>query len=98
MARERRRFDPYKILQTLDRHGVQYVVIGGFARVLQGTEEITRGVDISPSTRGDNLVRLDAALRELSPGTDPLELAASEGNAAERPVIELWTNVGELKV
>ena len=59
------RFDPYAVFRALDAHGVQYVLIGGLARVLQGTEELTRGTDIVPSTRGDNLRRLDAALREL---------------------------------
>ena len=60
------RFDPYGVLQALDRHRVKYVVIGGFARVLQGTEELTRGLDIVPSVRGDNLRRLDEALDALS--------------------------------
>ena len=65
MAETRPRFDPYGVLQALDRQRVKYVVIGGFARVLQGTEEITRGIDIVPSTRGDNLNRLDKALQEI---------------------------------
>src|SRR3954451_12639624 len=89
MARPRRRFDPYGILQALDRYRVQYVLIGGFARVLQGTEEITRGVDIVPSTRGDNLERLHAALRDL--GAEPLD-------QPEQPVVELMTDYGEVKV
>jgi len=62
------RFDPYALLQTLDKHRVTYIVIGGFARVLQGTEEITRGLDIAPSTRPENLRRLDTALRDLDRG------------------------------
>src|SRR3954451_1508783 len=79
MARPRRRFDPYGILQALDRYRVQYVLIGGFARVLQGTEEITRGVDIVPSTRGDNLKKLDEALREIgAKRTDRQELELDE--------------------
>jgi hypothetical protein len=55
-------FDPYAILQALEDHRVEYVLIGGFARVLQGTEEITRGIDIVPSMRGDNVQRLDGAV------------------------------------
>ncbi len=61
----RPRFDPYGLLQALDRHRVIYVVIGGFARVIQGTEEITRGLDIVPSTRRQNLELLSAALDEV---------------------------------
>src|SRR5215203_24725 len=99
MARPRRRFDPYGILQTLDRHRLQYVLVGGFARVLQGTEEVTRGIDIVPSTRGENLWQLDAALRELgAKRTDGRELDFSEAAVAELPVVELMTAHGELKV
>jgi hypothetical protein len=99
MARPRRRFDPYGVLQALDRYRVQYVLIGGFARVLQGTEEITRGTDIVPSTRGDNLQKLDAALREIGAArTDRRALDLSEAAIAVMPVIELMTDHGELKV
>ena len=34
-------FDPYAILAALERRRVTYVVIGAFARVVQGAEEIT---------------------------------------------------------
>src|SRR5215210_1874066 len=99
MARARTKFDPYGILQALDRHRVQYVLIGGFARVLQGTEEITRGIDIVPSTRGDNLQKLDAALREIgAERTDGRELDLKEAAVTDEPVIELVTNRGEMKV
>jgi hypothetical protein len=43
------------VLKTLDRHRVTYIVIGAFARLIQGIEELTRGVDIVPSTRPENL-------------------------------------------
>jgi len=41
------RFDPYALLEALERHRVGYVVIGGFARVVQGSGELTRGLDIA---------------------------------------------------
>ena len=99
MADARRRFDPYGVLQTLDRHRVSYVVIGAFARVLQGTEEVTRGIDIAPSTRGHNLRRLDDALSEMSATrTDGRALDVSGSGLDESPVLELATDFGELKV
>jgi hypothetical protein len=92
-------FDPYAILQALEDHRVQCVLIGGFARVLQGTEEITRGVDIVPSTRGDNLQRLEAALQQLgATRPDGRGIEISEATVAERPVIPLITDHGEMKV
>jgi hypothetical protein len=92
-------FDPYAILQALEDHRVQYVLIGGLARVLQGTEEITRGIDIVPSTRGDNLQRLAAALQDLG-ATKPngRKIDLSEATIAERPIIPLITEHGEMKV
>ena len=55
---ERSKFDPYGLLQALERCRVSFVVIGGFARIVQGTEEMTYGLDITPSTRDENLRRL----------------------------------------
>ena len=93
------KFDPYRLLQALDRHRVTYIVIGGFARVVQGTEEITRGLDIVPSTRPENLRRLDAALRDLDAReADGRELTFDEDTIAARPMRELETAHGELKI
>jgi hypothetical protein len=93
------RFDPYALLQTLDNHRVTYIVIGGFARVLQGTEEITRGLDIAPSTRLENLRRLDTALRDLDAREpDGRELTIDENTIAAQPVLELATEHGQLKL
>jgi hypothetical protein len=91
-------FDPRGLLATLDRHRVTYVVIGALARALQGADEVTLGVDIVPSTREENLRRLDAALDELDArqpeGTKP-DLA---GSGELDPVIEVTTNRGEMKI
>src|SRR5580765_5321751 len=93
------RFDPYAVLQALDRRRVKYVVIGAFARVLQGTEELTRGLDIVPSLRGDNLRRLDEALEEIhARPTSKKTLEPLASSAREEPVVELATDYGELKV
>src|SRR6516162_11821275 len=99
MAEGLPRFDPHGVLQALDRRRVKYVVIGGFARVLQGTEELTRGLDIVPSLRGDNLRRLDEALQEIHAkriGEKDLELLAA--GAVEEPVVGIVTDYGEWKV
>jgi hypothetical protein len=42
-------FDPYAILQELDRVKTGFVLIGGLARVIQGSDELTEGLDIAPS-------------------------------------------------
>jgi transcriptional regulator with XRE-family HTH domain len=63
---ERLAFDPYAILGPLERHRVSYVVIGGFARVVHGADEITHAVDIVPSLRTQNLGHLELALGDLA--------------------------------
>ncbi len=99
MAERPRKFDPYGLLQGLDRHGVTYIVIGGFARVIQGTEEITRDLDVVPSTRPENLRRLEAALRDLgAERMDRRELTIDEQALRAERVLELETEHGRLKI
>jgi hypothetical protein len=93
------KFDPYGTLKALDARRVQYIVIGGFARVVQGTEELTRGLDIVPSTREENLSRLNDALRDIgAKHADGHELTLDHMTIAAQPVIELATDCGEVKV
>lgn len=58
-------FDPEPILAVLERHGVEYVLVGGFAARLHGSIRPTRDVDVTPATTRQNLDRLAAALRDL---------------------------------
>ena len=58
-------FDAGPILTTLERHGVQYVIVGGYAARMHGATRPTRDVDVTPATTQENLDRLAAALREL---------------------------------
>jgi hypothetical protein len=96
---ERSKFDPYGLLQALERHRVTFVVIGGFARILQGTEEMTYGLDITPSTRDENLRRLDRALRDVgAKRADGHELSLDPDALASQPVHKLATEYGELKL
>ncbi|MDQ3162093.1 MAG: hypothetical protein M3Q92_04570 [Actinomycetota bacterium] len=88
-------FDPIGIFKALDRARAEYVVIGGLARVLQGTDELTDGVDVVPAMREQNLRRLDVAFGELNArrrdGKKNLALADVD-------VLDLETDLGELKI
>ena len=97
MAESPRKFDPLGLLGVLDRHRVAYIVIGGFGRVVHGAEEVTRGLDIVPSPKPDNLERLDAALEELEAVT-PDGPAASLDAKNDDAVLTLSTERGELKI
>jgi hypothetical protein len=91
------RFDPYAVLKALDRHRVTYIVIGAFARVIHGTEELTRGIDIVPSTRPENLRRLEEALQELNARRDDGQELRLDEHSLES-VIPLRGDGGELKI
>ena len=80
-------FDPRAVLAALDRQRVAFVVIGGLARVIEGTDEVTRGVDITPSTKPENLQRLTEALGDL--GVTDVELHADEPTTVMTPHGEL---------
>jgi hypothetical protein len=60
-----REFDPIRALQTLNRHKVRYVLIGGFAGKLLGSTILTVDIDICYARDRGNLEHLAAALQEL---------------------------------
>jgi transcriptional regulator with XRE-family HTH domain len=93
------RFDPFALLQALDRHRVTYVLIGGFARIIQGTEEPSGGLDLTPSLREQNLERLGRALGEVDvTRADGRKLSLDLESLASEPVHELETRHGPLKL
>ncbi len=92
------RFDPYALLQALERQQVTYVVIGGLGRVIHGSGEVTNGLDIVPSTREENLRRLGLALEELHARRRDGKPPLLERDLVGRGVLELKTDAGELKV
>jgi hypothetical protein len=58
-------FDPGPILQTLVRHRVDFVLIGGIAAIVLGSSYSTSDLDVAYGRDRTNLERLADALREL---------------------------------
>lgn len=88
-------FDPKKILATLARHRVQYVVIGGFAATLYGCPEQTFDLDILYADTPMNRKRLLAALRSIKARWDkPL----TDKVLQQQPVFALITKHGDLDI
>ncbi len=56
---------PFELLSSLLDHGVDFVVIGGFALAAHGYVRGTKDVDIVPEPSHANLERLLAALEDL---------------------------------
>src|SRR4051794_7277072 len=86
-------FDPYALFAALERERVGYVVVGGFARVVHGSAEMTDRLDIVPSLHPENLRRLARALEAL--GADEPALADRLGS--DEPVTKR-TRAGELRL
>jgi hypothetical protein len=91
-------FDPYALLQALERQRLTYVVVGGLGRVIHGSDEITDGLDIVPSLREENVRRLGAALDDLNARRLDGKRLVVERDLGRQPVLELQTDAGELKI
>ena len=57
--------DPIRLFSELNKHDVEYVLIGGLAAVLHGSTAMTNDADIVPRRSVANLDRLGSALRDL---------------------------------
>lgn len=55
-------YDPFAALAVLNRHGVDYVVVGGVAARLWGSPTMTNDLDVCYARDAGNLRRLAAAL------------------------------------
>jgi hypothetical protein len=94
------KFDPLGLLKTLESHRVTYIVIGGFARIVQGAEELTYGLDVVPRMRTEEgLRRLGLALGELEARrADGKRFSFDQETLVREPLLELLTAKGELKL
>jgi hypothetical protein len=92
-------FDPIAMLKALDQQRLaNYILIGGLGRVLQGSGEVTDGVDITPAMREETLRRLALALDDLQARRADGKRLDLERDLARMPVLELETRAGELKI
>lgn len=94
-----RPFDPYPVLHALEESRVWYILIGGLARVLQGSDEVTRGVDLAPMTRADNLEALaEALVRMEATPRNGARLTGAAADPARSPVVAFDSPTAEIKV
>lgn len=84
-----RAFDPIRALEVLVRRGVRFVVIGGFAGRLWGSNTVTNDVDICYARDDKNVEALAAVLRDLdarlrgAPESVPFRLEAESLRAGD---------------
>ena len=97
MAEEQ--FDPLGLFAELNRQKVTYLLIGALARVIQGADELTHGVDITLPLGEENLRRLELALEGLNARPrDHRRTGLQERLERGDEVIPFQTDKGELKL
>lgn len=101
-------FSPERLVAALDRHGVEYLIVGGVAARAYGASRETKDFDCLVRRARENLDRLAAAMRDLNARLRVHGL--SENEAADLPVqldavtlnameISAWsTDAGDLDV
>jgi hypothetical protein len=89
-----------EIFRTLARYGVDYIVVGGMAAVLQGAPVHTIDLDIIYARTEENIARLMPALRELDAifRTDSRRLVPNESHLRSTGHKLLQTRCGVLDV
>ena len=97
-----------RLVEALNRHGVDYLVVGGSAATLYGATRGTRDLDCVPDTTVENLARLAGAMRELNArlrvaglsDTDAMQLPTQLDATTFRQLqISTWrTDAGDLDV
>jgi hypothetical protein len=96
--------DAEHIVEVPNRHGVRYVVIGGFAGLLHGSPRATEDLDITPAGDRGNFACLAAALTDLDarilpPGVEePLPWPWSADAFATFTTVTTRTRAGDLDV
>ena len=96
-------FDGLAILATLTDHGVELVVVGGWAAVAHGSPLPTRDVDVVPAADAANLARLSDALRALdarvrTADDDQRPIAHDATSLAAATSWNLTTTFGDLDI
>jgi len=71
-----------KLFESLNRHGVEYLLIGGALSIAYGVPRVTKDIDLFVSPTPQNASRCLAALKEIGMGTaemtTPKEICETE--------------------
>lgn len=95
-------FRPRGLLEHLLRHGVDFVVVGGVAATLHGSERYTFDLDICPAQDPENLDALGSALIEIEASLRGIEedvpFVPDARSLAGIEILTLSTSLGPLDV
>lgn len=92
-------FQPERMFQVLEAHGVRFVLIGGFAAVIHGSPYVTTDIDVVPERSPENLARLSEALSAMNArvwtSAEPAGIPFSH-DAASIADVRVWNLVTDL--
>lgn len=97
-------FDPVAMLRVFADHDVEFVMIGGLAAAMHGSDHVTTDLDITPGRDVVNVERLSAALEALgarirTEGVEGgLPFAHDADNLLRAGVWNLTTRYGDLDI
>ena len=97
-------FDPERLISTLARHRVKFVLIGALAARLHGFPRLTADADITPAGDQQNLKKLAAALEDLDASIytesvpEGLPFDRSAAMLGRASMWNLVTNAGRLDI
>jgi predicted nucleotidyltransferase len=93
-------FRPTALLEALNRHGVDFVVIGGIAAITHGSARLTQDLDITYATDQPNLKALGATLLGLKASLRGVEedvhFVPDERTLKRTTILTLDTTAGPL--
>jgi len=96
--------DPERLIRVLNKHKVEFVLIGALAARLHGFPRLTADADITPASDRPNVKRLAAALRELDAKVytesipEGLDFDCSAATLERARMWNLVTNAGRVDV
>ena len=79
--------DAMQVLAALERHGVEYVLVGSMAMAAQGLVRATRDMDVFVNPHEANIERLRTALSEVFDDPSVQEISAAD-LAGDYPAIQ----------
>lgn len=93
---ERHEPDVRRLVEVLEQHAVDYVLVGGIAARAHGAQRLTQDVDCLARRTRDNLERLAAAMRELNARLRVEGL--SDDGAAALPMVIDGSRLAQLEI
>ncbi|MCU0286179.1 MAG: nucleotidyl transferase AbiEii/AbiGii toxin family protein [Acidobacteria bacterium] len=95
-----------RVLEALEKKGVEYILVGGVAVILHGIERLTNDIDIFVKMDDENIAHLRNALHSISedPSIDEITLEALQEfavirfGATDEFYIDIMARLGEVAV